>query len=470
MNCKTIQRRLLGSRNPDRVSASVREHLAACPACLAVQQRIAQIEKTIPLMKVPSSSFAKAATMRRIRTGPTVRETVAGYAARVPDRLRSMGRLKLSAIGMAAAVLLMVFGWKMLSGPGPGNVNPGPQGPSRDALLASLFQRNLSLAKVGTPAPQQVESLAAIADDLHGGARSISRAANAGESVQQIAVLYEKVLVVEVKRAGKLPRDKNRDVLNQLSQRLDRAAQQADALAVEITAPDDHPLRVMAQSARKAKEDLAAGTQSSQRIEPTPKSAVASQTMPGWSRWLLTPLYGVSAAARAEGSAATTPTEEAKRFQRNYRVIKAVVEGSLQLAEQEDPIARARSYQQLAVSLVDEIRQAAAEREGARVEEMSQHLRSMVTEGVTPNVRTANERIPKGSQEERSIVDVASELVRVAQPLQDQLERSTDPQTQDYLRTTLKAIADSRGGVDRIMQDRGLKIETGFQPRLEANP
>ena len=60
MNCDTARRQLLASERPTQPTDGVQAHLARCPACRALQRRLAQVEQQIPLLPVPPSAGCQA--------------------------------------------------------------------------------------------------------------------------------------------------------------------------------------------------------------------------------------------------------------------------------------------------------------------------------------------------------------------------------------------------------------------------
>ncbi len=473
MNCKTVHRRLLALQDPTRVPASVREHLALCPACRQTQRHLARIETGAALMTAPSSSFAKAAALRRLHAPPRFTEKVSRYVATLPGQVRGMGRMRLAGAGLAAALLLCVAVWQLALRPGnPTVVTPRPLPAERDPLLANLFQRNLALAQADTARPR-VEALAGIADDLSGAASGMARAVEARDTLRDVAGLYEQVVKGEVRRAAALPADQRQAVLGPLTQRLQETAHQTDALADEIYAPEKHPLRVMAAAARAGKDKLDALQAQSSLPMPTHRGVALACASPSisFTRLLIGPLAaGVAAKPETSAPVVVTPAEETRRFRRNYDLIKVVVEGSLSLAEEHDPVRRAATCTLLARSLVSEIQKAAADHEGPRAEEMGLFLRNLLQKGIAPNLTAASGQTPKGSMQEKELLQVGSDVAGAVQPLKEQLEKAADAQDGGAMERTLQAVFDGRSAVERVFQARDAEPKPQIQPRLETQP
>ena len=459
MSCQTIQRRLFTLADPDRVPASVRNHLAECASCRELHRRISSIEHHAPLLVVPPSPYAKAALLRKIRTGPTVRDRIFRFTDHIPETFRHPGRRQLTGASLAAAALLfIVLGIRLMPGTPDASPDPGPlvqyQAPS-DRFLSNVVDRQLTLAEASKPRPQ-TETLANLADDLNGAAQTLARATEPGDSLVVVSGWYEQVVQVEVKRAGKLPAAERPVVLVPLAQRLERAAAMADIAAHDLQAGEEHPLRKMAASARTAKEQLIALNRQDAgllpKIEiPAPvASASAAFGRTVIRNWHL-PTLTVGAAAMMPPPM-PSPNEELRRFQLNREVLKALVEGSLQLAQEEDPVQRAAHCGNIAKSLAEAIQKAASDREGARVAELGRILRDQVQRGVAGNLKAAiRESAPAGSTRDQNIQQVVKDVNGFLQPLEEQLLKAPES---EHLQPTLKAVHDGRGEIDQFLKGK----------------
>jgi predicted anti-sigma-YlaC factor YlaD len=104
MNCAAVQRRLLQIERPERPPAALRHHLARCARCRHWQRRLLRLEANVPRLPVPPSG-APAKLLQEIRKE--------SGRARTPGKGRPRA---LQALAVAAAVLLVVFGWWALWG------------------------------------------------------------------------------------------------------------------------------------------------------------------------------------------------------------------------------------------------------------------------------------------------------------------------------------------------------------------
>lgn len=156
----------------------------------------------------------------------------------------------------------------------------------------------------------------------------------------------------------------------------------------------------------------------------------------------------------AVGWADTASREQERIFQmqRNRQLIEALVESGLQLAGENDPIKRANHLNGLADRVVTEIRTAARASENHRVEELGDHLRAILEEGVAASLEHVHEAAPPGSSLAQKLKDVQKRTAGTIQQLQDELETSRDPAVQYRLREVLRS---ARGGQAAVVERAG---------------
>jgi hypothetical protein len=156
MNCDTTRRSLLAGERPDRPPPDARRHLARCPACRALQRRLIQAERHIPLLPVPPAPVP-AELLRRVREGPVQRPTVRLHSP-PPPGMREGGRQKVAlAFSLAAALAVFAIGWWAWPHQQSGGGN--------DGLKEYVQRRDQLLAAARTPRAR-VEALAGLADEL----------------------------------------------------------------------------------------------------------------------------------------------------------------------------------------------------------------------------------------------------------------------------------------------------------------
>jgi hypothetical protein len=386
MKCSTFRNRLLAWDHPDRPPADARAHLDACAACRDWQRRLVRLERQLPRLPVPPSA-AKGRVIRQILTAP-----LAPQRSPSAPSARDRGLQKLSlAFALAAALALFTVGWWAWQFEGQG---PAPaRRPAGDPLLASLLQRDLRLAVAGS-ARQRVETLADLADDLHGEALPLAHAA-AFEELAGLAQLYAQVVRGGIlAQARRLAPDEWQPVLGPIVGRLARAGGDAEGLARDLPAESAAPLRAMAAAAREG-DALAVAAVSAEPPAPLPPSP-----------------------------------ERARRYRQNHGLVVLLVQGGLRLAGEDDPLRRADFCNDLAEGLAAEIQRAADNHEGGRAAELGHLLHALLKDGVAANLLTVHVALEgegRDSSLEKKLQDVQRRTAGVVQPLEKQLQRAVKP-------------------------------------------
>jgi len=277
MNCKEIKYFLLGCENPDQPPADVKAHLAVCSACQDWQNRLAVIEMNIPFLPVPASaartqllrkvlsqsksvgkdSGAVAApelTDTRIAIKDTVGPVLKPTESQIPLSV-SAGRSSLrhgagivrffsawepsarrfAAGGIAAAILLVIFGWMVIRTPPRPIATTGPIArSSSDPLLASIIERDLRLAGAENPSARFL-TLADLAEDLSGEVKKLAPLPEAKGVLDELVMRYQEVLRDGLLRvAKKLPGADRDELLNKIGERLHVAGRTAEELGDEL--------------------------------------------------------------------------------------------------------------------------------------------------------------------------------------------------------------------------------------------
>jgi hypothetical protein len=232
MNCEQCQRQLLNCQDVDHLAVELQAHLAECMACRQWQRRLLQIESNVRSLPIPAST-AKQAFQQQILLGP--------ISMARPHRPRwrwaAAGFAGLSAACVLIAAGFMLADW--LSGPAPNSDivadNTGPQAKPQPTLVSQLVALDVTLAEAETPR-RRVETLAKLADSLHGESQSLAKAAGSKE-LDSLAQLYGQVVREGlVPRARKLPVEQRKETLNPIVSQLERTQKEARARA-ETAAP-----------------------------------------------------------------------------------------------------------------------------------------------------------------------------------------------------------------------------------------
>jgi hypothetical protein len=275
MNCKEIKYFLLGCENPDQPPADVKAHLAVCSGCQDWQNQLAMIEMNIPFLPVPASA-ARAQLLRKVLSQPSllrseeevaaesaaetnvaVRDTVgpvlrsaeaktpvltdtdlSRVGAGILQFLRAMepSARRFAAGGIAAAILLVIFGWMVIRTPHhpptAGSRMPRPS----DPLLSSIIQRDMRLAGAEKPSDRFL-ALADLADDLSGEVKKLAPLPEAKDVLDDLVKRYQEVLGDGLlKIAKKVPDEDRDDLLNKVGNRLHAAGRTTDELGDQLGA------------------------------------------------------------------------------------------------------------------------------------------------------------------------------------------------------------------------------------------
>lgn len=160
--------------------------------------------------------------------------------------------------------------------------------------------------------------------------------------------------------------------------------------------------------------------------------------------------------ARADDAKATSlAIEQAQRFGRNRKLIHALVDNCVRLAEQKDFVSRAESCTRVADQLAEELQRAAGEHDLARASEFGRFLKDLLVQGVAFNLTSANREIPVGGLREPEMLQIGDHVKRLTDRLEDRLGKSADKDTQEQWQRVAKGIGDGRAEVYKALKGRG---------------
>jgi hypothetical protein len=279
MKCKEFKYFLLGCENPDQPPADVKAHLAVCADCQDWQNRMALIEMNVPFLPVPESA-ARAELLRRIRIQPAPARTkdigkekelkiedqglkIETPILRHPSSLsaaerhsssrRGLGVLvyfrgmepsarRFAMGGVAAAVLLIAFGWMVIRTPHrPVNAVAPNSRQSSDSLVASILHRDLQLAEAENAA-DRFRALADLTDDFSDEIKSLAPLPEAKDVLDDLTKKYEQVVNEGLLETAKqlplqdLSVKERDDLLNKVGERLQIAHRTVDELGDQLSA------------------------------------------------------------------------------------------------------------------------------------------------------------------------------------------------------------------------------------------
>lgn len=69
MNCKVLQKQLLGLETPDRPPPEAAAHLACCPDCREWHGRLVHMERAVACLPLPSADAARIGFLNRLTCG-----------------------------------------------------------------------------------------------------------------------------------------------------------------------------------------------------------------------------------------------------------------------------------------------------------------------------------------------------------------------------------------------------------------
>ena len=98
--------------------------------------------------------------------------------------------------------------------------------------------------------------------------------------------------------------------------------------------------------------------------------------------------------------------EQYQRFERNKSIVMDLVESSIEASLQQDPLQRVDTANRLIGRLSSELQRAAQEQDAPRVMEMGRHLRTLLEEGIIPNISTARATINPQSNDEKRLFEL----------------------------------------------------------------
>jgi len=253
MNCDKIQYSLLASATPEQPAAEVRHHLSHCGACRALQRRLVQVERQLPLLPVPSSS-RRDLFVRQVQQGeglprPAVLTSDLWRRPRPSPKERGMQKVAL-ACALAAALASFALAWWAW----PHKETPGPRTP--DSIAHRLLkQRDRSLASVQTPR-ERVAVLDNLAQELHQEVRKLVLRPD-DEQLRQVAQLYREVVCDNlVHQARQLDPAQRTKLLGSVTRHLIEL--ESEAKRLEVDAPPDTRahLRDIARASRESHDEL----------------------------------------------------------------------------------------------------------------------------------------------------------------------------------------------------------------------
>lgn len=171
--------------------------------------------------------------------------------------------------------------------------------------------------------------------------------------------------------------------------------------------------------------------------------------------FLLVPVLVQATWAWADGPAPRADAERSQQLHANLDLIRSLVKGGVELANQDDPLKRAGYCNAMAERFADQISLAADGRDAARLTELGNHFHALLQRGVASNFREARRAIREGSAEERELFRVHGETAAFVADLERHLQRALDDEPRPEVQRALQAVQDGRQQVDSAIKGPG---------------
>jgi hypothetical protein len=260
MNCQAVQRTILILPDPRHIPEMLRDHVVGCVGCREWAQQVARLEGLLTQLPVPPAPANKKQELIDQLAHP---EPVIIYRATQPGGERAgqpirwfMHRPAQLAGGLAAAVLLAVGGWWLLTRPGPTPETALPT--PRDPFVEKLVRQNIALAHASKPT-ERLQLLGGLADAISSQTRNLARVANPSD-LNELAALFDKVIhtglarQVETMPDHALTLTEKQELYSSLAQKLGTLATDAETLAHEVPPEAKPALQKIAVSAREGQK------------------------------------------------------------------------------------------------------------------------------------------------------------------------------------------------------------------------
>ena len=146
-----------------------------------------------------------------------------------------------------------------------------------------------------------------------------------------------------------------------------------------------------------------------------------------------------------------TPAQKAQLFQRNYPLIEKLVDNSLKLTKQTDPLSRSENYRGTILELEQQIKTAVSDGDASRVAELTTHLRSLLNRGLLPNLGVAREKTSPGHPNEERLFQVRDMTERLSVELQKGIQESRIANTVEA-KQLMEFLEETKSGLDKKME------------------
>jgi hypothetical protein len=168
---------------------------------------------------------------------------------------------------------------------------------------------------------------------------------------------------------------------------------------------------------------------------------------------ILVALTALAGLALAQGPGPAPSAEERlRRLQRDRGLIEELVEGGLRIAAEDDAVKRAEACGGLADTFAQEVRLAAAAKDGARAADLGRDLQGLL-KGLALNLKQAHARLPADSPRAPDLERVGQRVLRAIAPAMEDLGRDADTQP-EAVQEALQALTIARGELQKASRGR----------------
>jgi hypothetical protein len=155
-------------------------------------------------------------------------------------------------------------------------------------------------------------------------------------------------------------------------------------------------------------------------------------------------------------SANLTPEQRVGQVGRDGAFLEMLVDSSLVLAAEDDPLKRAQVCNDLAEQLAKELRSASAGKERAtgRVVELGNLLQDVLVRGVADNLSVARFVEPVDPARSKEVAAWSDKMTTLTRPVEETLKKASAESKAD-LTTAMEALTKGRGEVEKIVHWKG---------------
>jgi hypothetical protein len=147
-----------------------------------------------------------------------------------------------------------------------------------------------------------------------------------------------------------------------------------------------------------------------------------------------------------------TADERAQQLQHDHDLIETLVDGGLELAQEDDPLKRADLCNTIANALASEVKNAVKKKNSVRAALLSEQMQSILVQGMAVNLVTARQTMIPDSPQEVAIAKLGEKVAVAAKSIEDEVDRIDDP---TKMQSTLIAVHEGRKQIELAIKAKG---------------